>query len=55
METVWKFLAMGGYAAYVWPALGVAVLGLVGLALSSWRQRRALRRQLASLDAKARR
>lgn len=45
-----EFLAMGGYAAFVWPAYGVALVVMVGLA---WRARAALKRQekaLARLD-----
>ena len=34
------YLAMGGYAAFVWPAYGVAVTVLGGLALWSWRRHR---------------
>jgi heme exporter protein D len=30
------FLAMGGYAAYVWPAFGFAAVVLLGLLLQSW-------------------
>ncbi len=29
------FLAMGGYARFVWPAYGVAVLVLIGLLIES--------------------
>jgi heme exporter protein D len=32
-----EFLAMGGYAAYVWPAYGMAALGLAGITLATWR------------------
>ncbi len=32
-----EFFAMGGYAAYVWPAYAVAALGLTGLSLLSLR------------------
>ena len=34
------FLAMGGYAAFVWPAYGAAFAVLGGLALFSWRRYR---------------
>ena len=40
------FLEMGGYAAFVWPAYGVAALVLVGFALVSWRRLRAAERAL---------
>ena len=31
-----EFLKMGGYAAYVWPAFGLTVVGLGGLFWQSW-------------------
>jgi len=40
MRDISAFLAMGGYAAFVWPAYGVAVAVLGGLALFSWRRYR---------------
>ncbi len=40
MSQVTTFLAMGGYAAFVWPAYGVAAVVLGGLALFSWRRYR---------------
>ena len=42
------YLAMGGYAAFVWPAYGIAAAVLGGLAIYSWRRHR------ASVDALAR-
>jgi len=42
------FLAMGGYAAFVWPVYALAVAVLVGLLLVSLRQ---LRRGEADLAA----
>ena len=38
------FFAMGGYAAFVWPAFGFTALVLIGLLAQSWRaaRRRAL-------------
>jgi heme exporter protein D len=38
---VGNYLAMGGYAAFVWPAYGVAFTVLGGLAWYSWRRYRA--------------
>jgi heme exporter protein D len=32
-----EFFAMGGYAAYVWPAYGLSVAALAVLAVASWR------------------
>lgn len=40
MSDISAFLAMGGYAAFVWPAYGVAFAVLGGLALFSWRRYR---------------
>jgi heme exporter protein D len=34
------FLAMGGYAAYVWPAYGFAAVVLIALLVQSWRSAR---------------
>ncbi len=36
-----RHMAMGGYAAFVWPAYGVALAVLGGLAWQSWRRYRA--------------
>jgi len=47
-----EFLAMGGYAAYVWPAFGFALVVLLGLLVQSWhaaRQRAAELEQLRQL------
>jgi heme exporter protein D len=32
-----EFFAMGGYAAYVWPAYGISLISLAALAAVSWR------------------
>jgi heme exporter protein D len=45
-----QFLAMGGYAAFVWPAYGVALLALGGLLIQSLRQYRARQRELDRLQ-----
>jgi len=44
-----EFFNMGGYGGYVWPAWGVAVLVMGGLALSAWRTLRARERELELL------
>ena len=31
------FFAMGGYAAFVWPAYAISIFALVSLGLVSWR------------------
>jgi heme exporter protein D len=40
MSDISAFLAMGGYADFVWPAYGVALAVLGGLAVHSWRRYR---------------
>ena len=40
MGDIGAFLAMGGYAGFVWPAYGIAFTVLGGLALFSWRRYR---------------
>jgi heme exporter protein D len=40
MGDISAFLAMGGYAGFVWPAYGVALAVLGGLASVSWRRYR---------------
>jgi heme exporter protein D len=45
------YLSMGGYAAFVWPAYGVAVAVLGALAFWSWRTYRLAVRTLERLQA----
>jgi heme exporter protein D len=45
-----SYLAMGGYAAYVWPAYGVTLAVLGGLALWSIGAYRRARRALERLQ-----
>jgi len=45
-----EFLAMGGYARFVWPAYGVALVVLGGLAIESVVAYRRSRRELERLD-----
>jgi heme exporter protein D len=47
-DAVAKFLAMGGYAVFVWPAYAVAFVVFGGFALYAWRRYRA---SVAALDA----
>jgi heme exporter protein D len=44
------WLAMGGYAAFVWPAYAVAVLVLGGIGMQSWWRYRASTRLLDRLQ-----
>jgi heme exporter protein D len=50
MSAIAAWLAMGGYAAFVWPAYGIAALVLGGLALVSWYRHHRSAAVLARLD-----
>lgn len=50
MSAIFKWLAMGGYAAFVWPAYAIAAIVLGGLAVYSWRRHRQSARLLAQLQ-----
>jgi heme exporter protein D len=50
MQGVMQYLAMGGYAAFVWPAYAVATIVLGGLAVQSLRAYRRNMRQLEMLQ-----
>ncbi len=54
MNAILGWAAMGGYAAFVWPAYGVAAIVLGGLALFSWRRHRQSADELARLQQGAR-
>jgi len=45
-----EFLAMGGYAAYVWPAFGIAAALLVGRFVVSRRRLKSREAELAALE-----
>jgi heme exporter protein D len=51
MDGVAKFLDMGGYAAYVWPALGLTLVVLAGLVIASLKSARRREAELAQLEA----
>ncbi len=51
MDSLVSFLAMGGYAAYVWPAFALAAVIMAALAWSSGRALRTERRALEMLEA----
>jgi heme exporter protein D len=46
MSGLMEFLAMGGYAAYVWPAYGLSLLILGGFTVQAVRRLKAARRGL---------
>ena len=45
-----EFMNMGGYAAYIWPAYGVAAIVLIWIAVASWRSVAANQKVLADLE-----
>jgi heme exporter protein D len=47
MQSLLGYLAMGGYAAFVWPAYAVAAVVLAGL---FWQSRQAYRRRQRELE-----
>ena len=49
MDPVWNFLSMGGYAAFIWPAVGVVALGMLLLLMHTLRTLKQRERTLAAL------
>lgn len=52
MEEITAFFDMGGYAAFVWPSLGLTVAVMAGLLIATLRQLRRRQRRLAELEAR---
>jgi heme exporter protein D len=50
MDMMIEYLRMGGYAAFIWPAYGVAALVLIGLLVASLRDLRGHEAMLATLQ-----
>lgn len=50
MARIEHYLAMGGFAAYVWPAFAVATVIMVGLAVQSISVYRRRQRELKRLE-----
>lgn len=50
MDAVATFLAMGGYAGFVWPSFALTFAVVIGLAVASRRALRKAERQLALLE-----
>jgi heme exporter protein D len=55
MDEIRTFLAMGGYAGYVWPAFAVTALVLAWLVLDSLLRLRRAEAGLAALESRGRR
>jgi heme exporter protein D len=54
MGRLGDYLAMGGYAHFVWPAYGVVLIVLGGFALHAWRRYRASLKALDELQPQMR-
>jgi heme exporter protein D len=54
-QTMQDFFAMGGYAAYIWPAYGVAALILAGIVVESLIGLNRRRAELARLEGDSKR
>lgn len=50
MSSIGHWLAMGGYAIFVWPAYGLTAVVLGGLAMLSWRRHRLSETRLAQVQ-----
>jgi heme exporter protein D len=55
MHVATHYLAMGGYAAFVWPAYGLAAAVMVALLVQSLRRYRGMQRALEVLQCGRRR
>jgi len=53
MNEIAKFLQMGGYAGFVWPAFGIALAVMAGFVVTSLRRLRAREATLRALEAAA--
>jgi heme exporter protein D len=51
MQSLSDYLTMGGYAAFVWPAYGVAALVLIAFTIDSWRRVKRAETALRRLEA----
>jgi heme exporter protein D len=54
MKQLSEFLAMGGYAQFVWPAYGVTFIVMVGILIQSLRSYRSRQRELDRLQGERR-
>ena len=51
MDRIATFFAMGGYAAYVWPAFAITAIVMTGLLVETLRTLHRRERELAELEA----
>ena len=52
MDRIATYLAMGGYAAYVWSALGITAIVMIGQVVTTLRTLRRREAALAALEAR---
>ena len=51
MDRIATFFAMGGYAAYVWPAFAITAIVMTGLLVETLRTLHRREREMAELEA----
>jgi heme exporter protein D len=51
MDRIATFLAMGGYAAYVWPAFAITAIVMIGLLIETLRTLHRRESELAELES----
>ena len=51
MDKIATFFAMGGYAAYVWPAFATTAIVMIGLLVETLRTLHRRERELAELES----
>jgi heme exporter protein D len=44
------FFAMGGYAAFIWPAYGASAIGLLAMVWQCWASWRSAKKKLEALE-----
>ncbi|MGB1871743.1 MAG: heme exporter protein CcmD [Candidatus Puniceispirillaceae bacterium] len=53
-EFMAEFLAMGGFAGFVWPCYALSLGGMIWLGITSWHRARTAARQLAAMTGQGR-
>lgn len=51
MQAIQDYLAMGGYAAFVWPCFAVTLIVMIGLYVASKQRLARLQSEVAALEA----
>ena len=51
MDRIATFFAMGGYAAYVWPAFAITAIVMIGLLIETLHTLHGRERELAELES----